>query len=89
MQVSATLPQNYIAFEYPVARPAWWYDIVTGLPNPIVKNSLIEVWDRPGLGVEFVKDKKSKEQDIVRTFVKTRGVMGLASDAWKLARSWR
>jgi electron transfer flavoprotein-quinone oxidoreductase len=35
------------------------------------------------------KDKKSKEAEIMRTFVKTRGVMGLASDAWKLARSWR
>ena len=35
------------------------------------------------------KDKKSKERDIIRTVVKTRGVMGLASDAWKLARSWR
>ena len=35
------------------------------------------------------KDKKSKERDIVRAFVKTRGVRGLASDAWKLARSWR
>jgi L-alanine-DL-glutamate epimerase-like enolase superfamily enzyme len=53
VQVCATLPQNYIAFEYPVARPEWWYDIVDGLPNPIVKNSLIEVWDRPGLGVTF------------------------------------
>jgi L-alanine-DL-glutamate epimerase-like enolase superfamily enzyme len=53
VQVAATLPQNYIAFEYPVARPAWWYDIVTGLPDPIVKDSLIEVWDRPGLGIGF------------------------------------
>ncbi len=53
VQVAATLPENYIAFEYPVARPAWWYDIVTGLPDPIVKNGFIEVWDRPGLGVEF------------------------------------
>jgi L-alanine-DL-glutamate epimerase-like enolase superfamily enzyme len=53
VQVSATLPQNYIAFEYPVARPTWWYDIVDGLPDPIVKNGFIDVWDRPGLGVEF------------------------------------
>jgi L-alanine-DL-glutamate epimerase-like enolase superfamily enzyme len=53
VQVCATMPQNYIAFEYPVARPEWWYDIVDGLPNPIVKNSLIEVWDHPGLGVTF------------------------------------
>jgi len=53
VQVAATLPQNYIAFEYPLGRPEWWYDIVEGLPNPIVKQSFIEVWDRPGLGVDF------------------------------------
>lgn len=53
VQVCATLPQNFIAFEYPIGRPAWWYDIIEGLPNPIVKDGLIEVWDRPGLGVDF------------------------------------
>jgi L-alanine-DL-glutamate epimerase-like enolase superfamily enzyme len=52
VQVSATLPQNYIAFEYPIGRPDWWYDIVDGLPDPIVQKGFIEVWDRPGLGVE-------------------------------------
>jgi L-alanine-DL-glutamate epimerase-like enolase superfamily enzyme len=66
VQVAATLPQNYIAFEYPVASPKWWYDIVTGLPNPIVKDGFIEVWDRPGLGVTFIVDKAMqylKEED--------------------------
>ena len=53
VQVGATLPQNLIACEYPFARPPWWYDIVDGLPDPIVKNSLIEVWDRPGLGISI------------------------------------
>ena len=53
VQVCATLPGNFIAFEYPVARPEWWYDIVDGLPDVIVKNSEIDVWDRPGLGVTF------------------------------------
>jgi len=57
VQVAATLPQNYIAFEYPVARPEWWYDIIEGLPQPIVRDGFIEVWDRPGLGVEFNVDK--------------------------------
>jgi L-alanine-DL-glutamate epimerase-like enolase superfamily enzyme len=57
VQVSATLPLNYIGFEYPVARPDWWYDIITGLPKPIVKNSLIDVWDTPGLGVDFDVEK--------------------------------
>jgi len=53
VQVCATLPSNLIAFEYPVGNPSWWYDIVEGLPDPIVKDGLIEVWDRPGMGVEF------------------------------------
>jgi L-alanine-DL-glutamate epimerase-like enolase superfamily enzyme len=53
VQVCATLPQNYIAFEYPTGKPDWWYDIVEGLPNPIVKDGFIEVWDRPGMGVDF------------------------------------
>ncbi len=53
VQVCAALPQNFVAFEYPVGRPEWWYDIVTGLPDPIVRNGMIEVWDRPGMGVEF------------------------------------
>ena len=52
-QVSATLPRNYIAFEYPVGHPEWWYDIVEGLPTPIVKDGRIEVSEKPGLGVEL------------------------------------
>ncbi len=53
VQVCATLPQNYIAFEYPTATPEWWYDIIEGLPDPIVKQSYIDVWDAPGLGITF------------------------------------
>ena len=56
-QVGATLPDNFIAFEYPTGDPAWWYDIVDGLPDPIVKNGMIEVWDRPGMGVEINPEK--------------------------------
>src|SRR5450756_3161604 len=53
VQMAAALPQNYIAFEYPVGQPEWWYEIIDGLPNPIVKRGFIDVWDRPGLGVTF------------------------------------
>ena len=60
VQVCATLPQNYIAFEYPVGRPEWWYDIIVGLPHPIVKDGLIEVWDKPGLGIRFDVEKAQK-----------------------------
>ncbi len=57
VQVCATLPANFIAFEYPLGKPAWWYDIIEGLPSPIVKNGLIDVWDTPGLGVDFNVEK--------------------------------
>ncbi len=53
VHMGATLPQNYIAFKYAKGDPAWWYDIVDGLPDPIVKNGLIDVWDKPGLGITF------------------------------------
>ncbi|HET7215024.1 MAG TPA: mandelate racemase/muconate lactonizing enzyme family protein [Terriglobia bacterium] len=69
VQMGATLPQNYIAFEYPVGQPEWWYDIVEGLPDPIVKNGFIDVWDRPGLGVTFnVKAARARLRDEDRDF---------------------
>ena len=59
VQVAATLPANYIAFEYPTGNPAWWYDIVEGLPSPIVVDGHIEVGSAPGMGVEFNIEKAS------------------------------
>ncbi|HTT62034.1 MAG TPA: mandelate racemase/muconate lactonizing enzyme family protein [Bryobacteraceae bacterium] len=69
VQMAAALPQNYIAFEYPVGQPEWWYEIVDGLPNPIVKRGFIDVWDRPGLGVTFrVPAAKARLSDEDRHF---------------------
>jgi L-alanine-DL-glutamate epimerase-like enolase superfamily enzyme len=53
VQVSAALPHNFIAFEYPIGDPPWWGDIVDGLPDPIVRDGMIDVWDRPGMGIEL------------------------------------
>ncbi len=69
VQMTATLPQNFIGFEYPMGQPRWWYDIVEGLPDPIVKNGFIEVWDKPGLGVTFnVKAAKAHLREEDRDF---------------------
>jgi L-alanine-DL-glutamate epimerase-like enolase superfamily enzyme len=54
VQVGAAMPENYIAFEYPAPTQKWWYEIIEGLPDPIVKGGLIAVSDSPGLGVEFI-----------------------------------
>jgi L-alanine-DL-glutamate epimerase-like enolase superfamily enzyme len=57
VQVSATLPMNFIAFECPRGDPAWWYDIVDGLPSPLIEDGHIQVWDSPGMGVELNAEK--------------------------------
>jgi L-alanine-DL-glutamate epimerase-like enolase superfamily enzyme len=60
VNVCATLPANYIAFEYPSGTDPWWYEIVEGLPKPIVKNGLIDVFQRPGLGVDLIPEAAKK-----------------------------
>jgi L-alanine-DL-glutamate epimerase-like enolase superfamily enzyme len=60
VQVGATMPQNYVAFEYPVSRESWWYDIIEGLPDPIVEKSFVKVWDTPGLGISFRVNEAKK-----------------------------
>ena len=54
VQVCATLPMNFIAFEHTIAEPVWWADLVTGVPE--VREGMIEVPDRPGLGMEWIVD---------------------------------
>lgn len=56
VQVCATMPDNFIAFEYPVAEHPWWYEIVTGLPERIVVDGFIDVGEAPGLGIELDRD---------------------------------
>ncbi|MCC6945531.1 MAG: mandelate racemase/muconate lactonizing enzyme family protein, partial [Thermomicrobiales bacterium] len=66
VHVCATLPDNYVAFEYTTGRPEWWYDIVSGLPDPIVRDGFIDVWDGPGLGIAFDVERSRQylpEQD--------------------------
>ena len=53
VHLGAAMGQNYIGFEYAKGQPDWWYEIVEGLPNPIVKDGYIDVWDKPGLGITF------------------------------------
>jgi L-alanine-DL-glutamate epimerase-like enolase superfamily enzyme len=52
VQVCAALPENYIAFEYPIVDPRW-HGLVEGLPNPIVRDGFVDVPDKPGMGVEL------------------------------------
>jgi L-alanine-DL-glutamate epimerase-like enolase superfamily enzyme len=54
INVCATLPANYIAFEFPSASDPWWHDIVEGLPSGrIVNNSMVDLLEAPGLGLDI------------------------------------
>jgi L-alanine-DL-glutamate epimerase-like enolase superfamily enzyme len=59
VHLAAVLPDNFIAFELPQARPEWWLDIMEGERFP-VKDSHIEVTDTPGLGVSFIPEEAKK-----------------------------
>lgn len=60
IQVCATLPDNFIAFEYPARFEPFWYDITDGFDGVPVKNGMIDVPDRPGLGVNLVEKAAKK-----------------------------
>ncbi|WDR03898.1 mandelate racemase/muconate lactonizing enzyme family protein [Devosia algicola] len=60
IQVCATLPDNLIAFEYPARFEPFWYDITEGFDGVPVKNGMIDVPDRPGLGVNLIPKEAKK-----------------------------
>ena len=56
IQVCATLPDNLIAFEYPARFEPFWYEITEGFDGVPVRDGLIDVPDRPGMGVELIPE---------------------------------
>jgi L-alanine-DL-glutamate epimerase-like enolase superfamily enzyme len=53
VQICATLPDNFIAFECPIGNPSWWYDLIAEPGALRIVDGFIEVPDRPGMGIEF------------------------------------
>ncbi len=63
------MPRDDIACVYPIGEPGWWHAFIDGLPDPIVTDGFIDVWDRPGLGVEFnVRAARAYLMDENRSF---------------------
>jgi L-alanine-DL-glutamate epimerase-like enolase superfamily enzyme len=56
IQVCATLPDNFIAFEYPARFEPFWYEITAGFDGVPVRNGMIDVPDRPGMGVDLIPE---------------------------------
>ena len=58
--VCSTMPQNYIAYEFPGLNPDFWIDIVDGVPGDFLRDGHVKVWDAPGVGVTFNVNKAAK-----------------------------
>jgi L-alanine-DL-glutamate epimerase-like enolase superfamily enzyme len=58
--LAAVLPENYIAFELPQAKPEWWLDIMEGGDQFAVTDSHIDVPSTPGLGLTFIPEEAKK-----------------------------
>ncbi|MBN2450028.1 MAG: mandelate racemase/muconate lactonizing enzyme family protein [Lentisphaeria bacterium] len=56
VQVCATLPDNYIAFELPIVGEEW-RGLVTGIVEGMVEDGFVRVSDAPGLGVDIVEEE--------------------------------
>ena len=60
VQTAAAMPDNFIAAECPSASTEWWPRIVDWLPDPLISEGHVAVWDRPGLGVSLVPEKAAR-----------------------------
>ena len=56
--VHAAAAMNHVlALEFHSVDVPWWGDIVTGLPEPLIRDGFIRVPDAPGLGIESLNDE--------------------------------
>ena len=50
------MPDNLIAFEYPARFEPFGYEITEGFDGVPVRNGMIDVGDRPGMGVDLIPE---------------------------------
>lgn len=71
VQVCSTLPKNYLAFELPRIESIWW-KLVKTHPELEVKDSYIEVSEKPGFGIELNEEEVRKRLPEGDDFFDTR-----------------
>jgi L-alanine-DL-glutamate epimerase-like enolase superfamily enzyme len=54
---AAAASENFFALEFHSNDISWWNDIVKGLPKPLVSDGYIAVQDKPGLGIDDLRDE--------------------------------
>lgn len=57
----AAATENFLALEHHAADLAWWSDLVTGLPQPLIQDGYISVPDAPGLGFGDINPDAMRE----------------------------
>lgn len=59
----AAATENFLALENHAVDVAWWNDLVTGLPNPIIQDGYIRVPEAPGLGIDLNEEAFKEHVD--------------------------
>jgi len=58
---TAAAMHNVLAIEYHSVEVPWWKDLVTGLPDPFIKNGFMQVPQKPGLGFDDLNEELIRE----------------------------
>ena len=77
----AAATENFLVMEHHNVDDAWYDDLVTGVPKPLVKDGFIAVPDGPGLGIELNEAE-------VRRHLKTGEQYFAPTPEWNDERSW-
>jgi L-alanine-DL-glutamate epimerase-like enolase superfamily enzyme len=77
----AAATENFLVMEHHNIDDAWYDDLVTGVPKPIVQDGFIQVPDGPGLGVEL------NEEEIKRHLKAGEEYFGPTPE-WDDERAW-
>jgi L-alanine-DL-glutamate epimerase-like enolase superfamily enzyme len=77
----AAATENFLVMEHHNVDDAWYDDLVTGVPKPLVQNGVVTVPDGPGLGVEL-------DEEAVKRHLKAGESYFAPTPEWNDERSW-
>jgi L-alanine-DL-glutamate epimerase-like enolase superfamily enzyme len=80
----AAATENFLVLENHATDIAWWSDLVTGLPSPLIQDGFIQVPDKPGLGFDEINE------ELFRAHLDPADPVYFdqPTDGWDTERSW-
>jgi L-alanine-DL-glutamate epimerase-like enolase superfamily enzyme len=77
----AAATENFLVMEHHNVDDAWYDDLITGVPKPLVQGGFVKVPDGPGLGIAL-------NEDAVKAHLKAGEQYFAPTPEWNDERSW-